>query len=60
LTSIGNNGGAPVKWIVLTVTAGCLVAVATFARARARRKKIKVGAVSEEWVAEHRPDQYQP
>jgi hypothetical protein len=49
-----------VKWIILAVTVGSLVAVAKLARARARRKNIKVGAVSEEWVAEHRADQYQP
>jgi hypothetical protein len=49
-----------VKWIVLTVTVGCVTAVVLLGRARAARRKIKVGAVSEEWVAEHRTDQYQP
>jgi len=51
--------GTPVIWTILTAVA-FLVGGVALARARARRKKIKVGAVSEEWVAEHRADQYQP
>ena len=48
------------KWIILAAAVLFVAAVAKLMRVKAQRRNIKVGAVSEEWVAQHRSDPYQP
>ena len=45
------------RWFVITIVATvatAAVGVAALVRGRAKRKRLEVGAVSEEWIAQHR------
>jgi hypothetical protein len=44
------------RWVVFTVIVSIAVGAAALARARAKRNRPDVGAVSDDWIAHHRSE----
>ena len=45
------------RWLLIALAAGCVAAAAFAARARARVRRLDVGSVSNDWIAQHRADE---
>ena len=43
-------------WVLFTVIVSIAVGAAALARGRARRGRVDVGAVSDDWIAHHRSE----
>jgi hypothetical protein len=45
------------RWLILTAIVGGLAGAVFLLRARSGTKRLDVGALSDQWVAQHRADQ---
>ena len=48
--------GAGMRWVMFTVIVSIAVGAAALARGRTKRGRPDVGAVSDDWIAHHRPE----
>lgn len=44
------------RWVMFTVIVSIAVGAAALARGRAKRGRVDVGAVSDDWIAHHRSE----
>jgi hypothetical protein len=46
--------GAGMRWVMFTVLVSIAVGAVGFVRSRNRQNRLDVGAVSDDWIAQHR------